>query len=204
MVIEGTLAQSRGDKDFDGLEFPNAPIANEFASEAEAAVTALLRSSLEDDFVVANRFNHVLALVDRQSERLFTVNVLFGFGGSYVYERMPMVGRAVDDDIDIFAIEDFSEIRFGHGRRAVFGVARGNVLGVPFLHIANGDDVSEAGGSLEISRALAAAANQRDAWTIVCGGRFGIALIGGASQFAFHEPERQTGGGCRGRAVANE
>ena len=46
-----------------------------------------------------------LAFVDRQCQRLFGVDVLAGPAGGDVDRRVPMVGRAVDNDVDVLVVE---------------------------------------------------------------------------------------------------
>ena len=58
----------------------------------------------------AHLLHQALALVDRERERLLAVDVLAGPGGGDVDQRVPVVGRAVDDDVDVVALEQLAEI----------------------------------------------------------------------------------------------
>ena len=104
----------------------------------------MLRAGLQDDSVVAHRLDHVLAFVDREGERLFAVNILLRFGRADIDQRMPMIGRGIDDDVDIVALENLSAIARGERRGAVLGITPGETGGLIFLHIAERNDVAVA------------------------------------------------------------
>jgi hypothetical protein len=46
----------------------------------------------------------MLAFVDGERERFFRVDVLAGFGRADVDQAVPVVGRAVDDGIDVISV----------------------------------------------------------------------------------------------------
>src|SRR5689334_6428905 len=65
----------RRQADDDMLKLSDAPVADQFASQAEIPIAALLAPNLENAFVVAHGFHQPFALVDRERQRFFGVYV---------------------------------------------------------------------------------------------------------------------------------
>lgn len=164
----------------------------------------MLGAGLENGFIGTNSFDDLLALIDGERERFLGVDVFPGVGGADVDECVPMIGRAVDDDVDVFAFEDFSEIGSGEWGVAVLGVAFGLAFHVGLLDVAEGDDVGEASSVLEVGSAHAAAADESDAGTVVGGARGSAGWFGGERELTLNVPKGQTGRRRGGAASAQE
>jgi len=106
-----------------------------------------------------------------------------------------MVGRAVDDDIDIFSLQDLSKIAEGGGRLAILGVTAGHGVQRILLHVTKSDDIAKPGGSAKIPTSLAATADQRQARAVVGRGCWCGILLCRPREFALHKPQRQSGSG---------
>src|ERR1043166_2179888 len=117
---EGAFARAGGQRDNDVLEFAYPAIAHQLASEAEIVVAALLAADLKNGLMLLDGFDQALAFIDGQGEGLLTVYILAGFDRREVHQRMPMVRRAVDDAVNILALEEFAEILVASGRFLAF------------------------------------------------------------------------------------
>ena len=108
--LEWTVAQSGRQHHGDVSQLAETSVADQFTSEPEARVAALLRSSLENALCLLRRGNQAFAFVDGQGERLFAVDILARLERGQVDERVPVIGRAIDDGVNIFAFEELPEI----------------------------------------------------------------------------------------------
>ena len=118
---ERPAAQTGGQPDGDLLELADATVADQFAGHPETLAAALLGAGLQDDLVVAHGFDDVFALVDGESERLFGIDVLLRLGGGDVDQAVPVVRGAVDDDVDVVALQQLAEIGECVGHLAILG-----------------------------------------------------------------------------------
>src|SRR5262249_42303235 len=107
---ERSAVQPRGQDRLDPGELADPAVADQLAGLPEARVAALLAAGLEDALGVAPRRDEALALVDRQRERLLAVDVLARLEGGEVDQRVPVVGGAVDDDMDVLALQQLTEV----------------------------------------------------------------------------------------------
>jgi hypothetical protein len=64
-----------------------------------------------------------------------SIGVLPGFRGAKVDEGVPMIGRSIDDDIDVLTFENFSEVGRSEGGRAILGVFAGERGSLGFFGI---------------------------------------------------------------------
>ena len=92
------------------LQFADASVPNKFASEAEILIAPLLASDLEDALVFPHGFDESFAFVDAKRERLFRINILAGSDREQIHQRMPMIGRAGDDDVHIITLHEFAKV----------------------------------------------------------------------------------------------
>src|SRR6185295_602397 len=100
---------------------------------------------------------------------------------------MPMIGRAVDDDIDVFALKNFAEVSRCERRRLTFrGKALRSARDYILLHIAKRHDIAEFRSGSQVAAALASAANQCNSRAIVGGSRSGARLLGATGKLALH------------------
>ena len=93
---------------------PIRPLRTSSTAVWNCAVAALLRADLHDAARLLDDLAEDLAFVDRQRQRLLGVDVLAGLAGGDVDGRVPMVGRAVDDHVDVVAVEQLAVVA---GRR---------------------------------------------------------------------------------------
>src|SRR5438552_2232881 len=110
LLRERAVHRARGQADDYVLKFAKATVADEFAGEPEIAFAALLAADLKDALVVAHGFHEALAFVDGEGERLLAVNILAGLHREQVYKRVPVVGRARDDGVDVVALHEFAKV----------------------------------------------------------------------------------------------
>src|ERR1051325_5500140 len=106
---------------------------------------------------------------------------------------MPMVWSRVDDDMDIFAIQNFSEITDRRRPLAIFGVLLGKFGCLILLHVAEGNDISVTRRILQIAATHSAATDQCDSGPVVQRGQRGSRLFGRFREFAFDKPEWHSG-----------
>ncbi len=78
-----------------------------------------------------------------------------------------MVGRAVDNDIDIFSLQDLSEIAERGRRLAILGVTAGHIVQCILLHVTQSDHIAKPRGSGQIPASLATTADQRQTRAVV-------------------------------------
>ena len=78
----------------------------------------LLSPDLDDAAVSAGRGDHRPPFGDARGQRLFDVNVLPRLAGVDGRQRVPVVGCADDDGLDVLAVEDPPEVPIALRRRA--------------------------------------------------------------------------------------
>ncbi len=106
----------------------------------------MLRANLDNAFRLVDDLGQNFALVDGQRKRLLGVNVFAAAAGRNVDRRVPMVGRPVDDHVDVAAFKHFAIV--GVDLRFAFEPLP-SPLGMPGVHIANSHDIPELGGLRE-------------------------------------------------------
>ncbi len=200
--LERAVAQAGRHEHRHLRELADPAVAHELAREPEQPVAALLRAGLQHDTLLAHRFDEALALVDRVGQRLLRVDVLPGAGSREVDERMPVIGRRVDDDVHVLPLEHLAEVGELRGSLVRAGELFRRGRGVVLVDVADRDEVAEAHGALRVAAAHPAAADERDPRAIV-GAQRGWGLRGGR-QLLFDEPTRQPRGGGDRRAMAEE
>ncbi len=188
-------ANARRHEHVDFLEPAQALVADEFAGEVKIAAAALLRAGLENDLVVAHGLDDVAALVHGERERFLAIDILPGFGGGDIDERVPVIGRGLNDGVNVLALQQLAEVGEFRGRLAFAGELADGGRGVALIHVAHGHDIREPPGVAGVAPAHAATADQRHAGAIVRAGHG----VGGfrRRQLTLQKPDRQTAGGRR-------
>ena len=163
---------------------------------------ALLRAHLDDAVVRRAAFDHHAAFADRQRERLLDVDVLAGLAGHDRRQRMPVIGRADDDGIDVVAVEHAAEVPRGELRRLVEllcdAVLRLRHLLV--VDVAERDALrAESKHVAKVAGALAAAADQADSHAAVRAGH--LVLRRGGYHGARGRRDDCSAGHARGRLL---
>ena len=140
--------------------------------------THALAAHLHDAVRGVLRFDHRRAIVDMLHHGLFAIDIFAGLHGVDGDLAVPVIGRADDDGIDIFASEDLFVILSGEDVRAVDFL---HVREAPVVAIAGGYQFGEPGGygGMRIALPHAAAANEGDL-DFVVGGDFGSLGFGAA------------------------
>ena len=119
--LERPAAKPAGNPHVHFLKLADAAVADQFAREAEPPVAALLRAGLENNFIFAHGLDDVPALVNRQRQRLLAVNVLLRVRGGDVHERVPVIRRGLNDDVNVVPLQHLSEVGVFVRRLAVLG-----------------------------------------------------------------------------------
>ena len=142
---------------------------------------SLLRADLHDSLVLPGRVHHRSPFDDVVRQRLFGVHVLAGGAGGNEDVGMPVVRRADDDGVDVFAVDNLAEVLNGlhilSGPACLFHICDG--IGNPlFIRIAEGGqfDFWHLQKIPEIGPAHAAAADEGDSDLFV--GRHRLFVIG--------------------------
>src|ERR1700722_3084212 len=176
--LERTAANARRHEDVDLLQGADAPVADEFAGEAEPFAAALLRAGLENDFIIADGFDDVMAFVNGQRQRFFAMDIFFGPRGGDVDERVPVIRGCLADGGNVIAFEQFPEVIIFVRCATVVGETLRGLIGILLIHIADGQDIAKARGVLRVALALAAATDQRETRTVIRTGNIGADSTG--------------------------
>ena len=172
--------------DVDVLELSDASVADQLAREPEVFVAPLLAAGLENALRVAHGLHEALALVNRQRQRLLAVNILARLERGEVHERVPVVRRAVDDNMHIIALEQLAEILV----ELRLGPSLLGLREVRVVHVAHGEHLAERRRLARYPPAPPAAADERDAEFVI-----GPERLGGGLRGLVEEPLRQRGRG---------
>ena len=133
----------------------------------------MLGADLEDAARLLKRLAYQLAFVDGKRHWFFAIDVLAGAQGGQIYGRVPVVGRAADDGIDIFSFEQFSVIFVDVDFLTGVVFRPFGESGCPAgVHVATGHQVAVAGCGPGVPRSLSTATDKRDVGAVVL--RFGL------------------------------
>src|SRR5215469_15864755 len=97
--LERATMGSGRQKGRDARQLAEPAIADQFAYEAKARITALLAARLQNAPRLAHGGDEALALVDGEGEGLLAVDILAGLQGGQVDQRVPVVRRTVEDGV---------------------------------------------------------------------------------------------------------
>ena len=150
--------------DVNVFESTDAPLPNQFAGEPKAAVAALPTADLNDTASFADDLSDSLAFVDGEREWLFAVNVTARAAGVDEHRRVPMVGRANRDHIDVVAVQHVAIVVIEIGLAAEILTC---LFGNPTVDVTDGDDVAMFDRLVGDHRPLIFHADRADAETIV-------------------------------------
>ena len=110
----GRIAETRRDVPkvarLDRYQFPNPAGANQLAGPLIMGPGTLLRADLDHSLVSPRRRNHPAPFAHEQRQRLFHIHVFSRRAGQHRHQCMPVVGRRDDHGIDIFVLEQLSEV----------------------------------------------------------------------------------------------
>ncbi len=106
----GVVGPAAGQADADRAQVADPAVAHQLAGAAEPPVRTLLAAGLENDVRLVDRVAHRAALGDRERQRLLAVDVLLGLAGLDDHDRVPVVGSADLDGVDIRRPEDLAKI----------------------------------------------------------------------------------------------
>ena len=146
------------------------PGVHDLFAELVVLPTALLHAGLHHAAGPADRADYFEALGDRVHDRLLTINVFAGLDGVEEHLLVPMVRRADDDRVHVFAVQDLAVLA---SALRIFGGAFESFLAVGFVDVAYGDDF-DVGDLVEqahqVLRALPGA-QHTDAQPLACAQR---------------------------------
>ncbi len=129
---------------------------------------AALGAHLDDPLVLAGRGQHGLALGHVHADRLLDVDVGPGLDGGDHRQRVPVVGRGDQDDVEVLLLEHLAVVAVGP-RLLLRGLARGDHLGGLGEHllvdVAERDDLDrrDLDEPEQVALAVPAGADQPDA-----------------------------------------
>ena len=104
--------------------------------------TATLRAKLHDPVVFPRRLDHPTAFDDVVARRFLGVNILACLAREDRDQRVPVVRRGVDNDVDLFVVEQAAEVLFGTGSLAAVFLDNSHGLGeIGVVDVADGDDL---------------------------------------------------------------
>ncbi len=137
-----------------------------FAHQIDGALvmfqTARLHSTLHDAIVFARGLYRAPSFADVVTGRFFHIHVFSGLAGPDGGKNVPVIRRGNGHCVDIFVVEDFSQIAVGLGRRTLelleIALAASDLL---LIDVADGRHAAAA-GLREIQHVIAPTAAQSD------------------------------------------
>ena len=156
----GVLAQP----DDHAPQLADAPGGDRFAGEALDVVAAEAGADLEGAAGLLDRALQELALVDRERQRLFAVDVLARPARGGGHGGVPVVGRADHDHVDVAAVQQLAIVlvQGGLGAEVLDGL-----LADLAVHVADGHHVAEGRGVVGDHGPLVAHPDGPDAEAVV-------------------------------------
>ena len=123
----------------------------------------LLGADLADSLVTPGRGDHGPALADVVGDGLLAVDVLLGHAGEDERDGVPVIGRADDDGVNVFPIEDRAKV--DARLRLLAGLPLdplGRPVGVPLIDVGEGGDrdLGSLHEDVEVVGSLSAAADE--------------------------------------------
>ncbi len=148
-------------RDADSLQLADAPVADEFAGEGEVALGPPLRAMLEHAAVAGHGVADGPPLGDGEGERLLAEHVLARLCRRDADHRVPVVGGADRDRINVVAVEEFAEVVVGraalvgalcHQVRVVAFGGRAGGVAARLLRVAHGHHLARVQKRLHVAR----------------------------------------------------
>ena len=177
---------------------PMRPFRTSSTASLKLSFAPLLSADLNDSACLFDYLAQLFAFVDGQRERFFGVDILAGPAGGNTDGRVPVVGSAIDDDIDVIPLEQF----------AVVGVQIGPIVksrfgpfGLSAVHVADGNDVAKLGRVPGVLKPASADTDGADVRPIVGRCRFAGNAARNAAGYGLQRstrPVNRRSGGSRG------
>lgn len=175
--FEGAADLAAVDADGDLSDFAQESLLHHVDGAGEHALTyenaacgALLRADGKDAVgIFPASVADELVFFEREGQGLLAKDMFSGLEGFDGDFDMPVIDRVDADDVDVFAVENFTVISVGVGfapadRGMVFGFR-----GMSGIDVADGQDIAEARMAGGVLHSHAADADQADFWAIVGG-----------------------------------
>ena len=166
--------------DLDHRDLAELPLADDLVARLDQVGRApALGAHLDDALVFPRRGQHGLALGHVHADRLLDVDVGPGFDGGDHRQRVPVVGRGDQDDVQVLLLEHLAIVGIG-ARGLLRGLARGGHLGGMGEHllvdVAEGNDLdrSDLDQPEQVGLAVPAGADQPDPLRLRGGGPRGV------------------------------
>ena len=155
-------------------------VANDFHRLAHRGVGALLAADLKDAAVAFFCCDHGRCLVQREGHGFFDKNILSGAHGIDRNRRMPVVGRADDNGVDIAAGHDVAVIDIPDGVGVLTFELGQSGFAFGCFHIADSDKVDHRVGlrPTMVTFHDAPATDQGHADAVVCTNRIRSSDVG--------------------------
>ena len=145
-------------------QFADPSLAHHFAGQSKSMIAPLPRAHLHDAAGLGHDLAHQLAFVDGERQRLFAVHVLAGPTSVDDHPRVPMVGRADHDHVQVRAVEQLAIVfvQFGFAAELL-----ASLFGDLTIDVGDRYHVALGLGLLGDDRSLIAHADRTDTEAIV-------------------------------------
>jgi hypothetical protein len=175
------------------FELSNRAVLGQIDGQLKSAVGSLLSADLDHTSGLLDDLAKHFAFVDGEGHRLFSVEVLACFACGHRHGRVPMIGRAVYDHVDVVAFEQLAivaiDVRFAV--ESLLGP-----VGVSAIEVADCYHVAEFGRVADIAQTASTHANGPDQGPIVFGSRLaGLGVMAGKVIGSNHRGGRGGSGG---------
>ena len=150
--------------DPDLFELAHAPVAHQLDGLLELPTATLLGTYLHNATAFLDRLLQKFSFLDGQRHRLLGIDILAGAQRGQIYDGVPMVGRAVDDYVDVFSLQELAIILEDVGLSAEGFLGS---FGLSQIGVTDGNDLSVFGCPFSIARTSPAAPNQCHVGTVV-------------------------------------
>ena len=128
---------------FDAVEFTETVVAHEFSDVVETFHRAVLGAVLRHAAVFAGGLDDGATLGDGEGQRFLDVDILAVAHRVDGDQRVPVVGRADEDGVDVGTAVEFAEVAVGFAIGVLVGGvdADGGGFDAVAVHVANGEDL---------------------------------------------------------------
>jgi hypothetical protein len=167
------------------------PSRHRLARQAFDVVAAVARANLKNTPRLADHPHQQLALVHRQGQRFFTVDVLARLAGGDRHRGMPVVGRADEHDVHVRAFEQLAVVLVQ--RRLATEMLDRLLADLP-VDIADRHDVAERDRMIGVHGALILHADRADADPVIFRFRLTLRRRVRSEVIRNHRPASSNGG----------
>src|SRR4051812_8798838 len=149
------------------LQFADSLVADQFARETKVSIAALLAADLKNAFAGLHGLDQMFAFVNTKGQRLFGINILAGFYREGVYEGVPVVRGAGNDNVNVVPLHELTKIGIDLWNLIAGLELLGSSLAMGLVHVTDSEHFPKAAGAIAIASALATTADQRNAGFVI-------------------------------------